>query len=135
MNKPLTSLQENAAKLFVEGNTQSDAYRKAGYDVSKCTDKSINELASKVFADIKVSSRVAELQAEAQQRHNVTLDSLTKEYDELKGLAVDLEQVSSAVSALNGKAKIHGFDKSTLDVNAKIIVKIVDMSGKKKGRR
>lgn len=29
MTKPLTSLQENAAKLFVEGNTQSDAYKLA----------------------------------------------------------------------------------------------------------
>ena len=130
MNKPLTSLQENAAKLFVEGNTQIDAYRKAGYKVDTMSQATIQTEATRLFANPTVSLRVQELQEKAQQRHNVTLDTLTKEYDELKVLAVDLEQVSSAVSALNGKAKIHGFDKSTLDVTAKIVVKVVDMSGK-----
>lgn len=128
--RSLTALQENAAKLFVEGHTQADAYRKAGYKVDKCTDKSIHELASRVFADVRVSSRVKELQAEAQQRHDVTIDSLTKELDEAKRFAYGVEQTSAAVSAIMGKAKIHGFDKQVIDANIKTIVKIVDLSGK-----
>jgi len=127
----LTSLQENAARLFVEGNTQAEAYRKAGYSVDKCTDKSVIELASVLFATVKVSTRVLELQAEARERHAVTLDSLTTEYNDLKEVAVELEQISAAISAVNGKAKIHGYDKTVLSGDIKTIVKIVDMTGKK----
>ena len=130
MIKPLTALQENAAKLFVEGNTQIDAYRKAGYKVDTMSQATIQTEATRLFATPTVSLRVQELQEKAQQRHNVTLDSLTKEYDEAKAFAYNLEQVSSAVSAINGKAKIHGFDKSVIDLRVKKIVKVIDMSGK-----
>lgn len=123
MTKPLTSLQENAAKLFVEGNTQSDAYRKAGFKVDKCTDKTINEAASRVFADSKVSARVKELQVIAQQRHMVTLDSLTEELNEAKVFARQEGQPSALISAVMGKAKIHGFDKTVMEVKLPRVVR------------
>ena len=130
MTKPLTALQENAAKLFVEGNTQSDAYRKAGFKTDKCTDKTINEAASRLFRDSKVSARVKELQEIAQQRHNVTLDSLTQEYNEAKARCIAADNQASEISAINGKAKIHGFDRLVVDADIKTTVKIVDLSGK-----
>lgn len=126
----LTALQEKAAQLYVEGKTKSDAYRHAGYDVSNCTTKSINELACHLFADIKVLSRVEELQEDAANRHRVTVDSLTAELEEAKNFAYGLEQPSAAVSAIMGKAKIHGFDKQIIEGNLKM-VKVRDMTGKK----
>lgn len=45
-------------------------------------------------------------------RHNVSIDSLTFEYEEARLLALNLEQPSAAVAATTGKAKLHGLDKS-----------------------
>lgn len=128
--KQLTALQENAAKLFVEGNTQSDAYRKAGYNTNNMLDKTVNEEASRLFANPKISARVIQLQQEHAKRHNVTVDSLTSEYNEIKILAMAEKDYSPAVSAVNGKAKIHGLDKLIIEGDLKM-VKIKDMTGKK----
>ena len=130
MQEELTAMQEKFCQVFVETGNASEAYRQA-YNTENYKPESVHVNACQTLAIAKVSQRVDVLQEEHAKRHNVTIDSLTAEYDELKGLAVGLEQVSSAVSALNGKAKIHGFDKQVLDVNAKITVKVVDLSGNK----
>jgi phage terminase small subunit len=80
----LTSLQERAAQLYVlEGKTKSDAYREAGYSVENSTDKSVNELASALFANPKVSSRVEELRELQLKRQQVTIDRVVAEYAKL----------------------------------------------------
>ena len=128
MNK-LTPKQESFAKKYIELGNASEAYRQS-YNAGTMPPESIHVKANEVKSNVKVALRIEELQEKAQQRHNVTLDSLTKEYDEAKAFAYNLEQVSSAVSAINGKAKIHGFDKSTIDLRVKKVVKVIDMSGK-----
>lgn len=129
-DKPLTALQENAARLFVEGNTQSDAYRKAGYKYENMSNEVIQVEACRLFALTNVSLRVQELQASATARHAVTVDSLTEEYNEAKGIAYGLEQTGAAIQAINGKAKIHGFDKVVYSGEVKTLVRIVDLTGK-----
>lgn len=59
----LTAKQEAFAQAIAGGMNQSDAYRSA-YNAGKMKPASINQLASKLASDIKVSSRVMELQAE-----------------------------------------------------------------------
>ncbi len=79
----LTAKQEIAAQAFaLEGMTQSDAYRKA-YNTENSTDKSVHELSSKLFADIKVASRVEELRALTLKRLQVTVDRVIAEYSKL----------------------------------------------------
>lgn len=79
----LTAKQEIAAQAYaLEGMTQSDAYR-AAYSTENMTDKSVHELASRLFADIKVSSRVEELQALTLKRLQVTVDRVVAEYSKL----------------------------------------------------
>lgn len=112
----ITQLQERAAQLYVEGRTKSDAYREAGYSTENCTDKTINEAASRLFADSKVSARVEQLRAIHRKRHEVTVDSITAEYEEVREAAFRDGDYSPAVSAITGKAKLHGLivDKATV---------------------
>lgn len=56
----LTAKQEKFVNCIIEGMSQADAYRSA-YNTSRMTDKSIHESASKLMADPKISTRVAEL--------------------------------------------------------------------------
>lgn len=56
----LTPKQEKFVNCIIEGMSQADAYRSA-YNTSRMTDKSIHESASKLMADPKISTRVAEL--------------------------------------------------------------------------
>ena len=54
----LTAKQHKFVQGILKGMTQSDAYRAAGYKVDGCTDKSVWELASHLFANVKVSSSI-----------------------------------------------------------------------------
>lgn len=56
----LTAKQEKFVQGIIEGMSQADAYRSA-YNTKRMTDKSIHETASKLMADPKIASRVAEL--------------------------------------------------------------------------
>ena len=103
----LTLKQEAACQALLELGIQSDAYRTA-YDAENMTDKQIHEEACKLFAIPKVSQRVKELQEQARERHNVTVDSLTEQlqaaYDEAKNNG----QSGAMVQATMGIAKLHG---------------------------
>lgn len=61
----LTSKQERFCQEIVKGNSQSAAYRVAYKPKRKAKATSIHELASRVMADIKVKSRIAEISAPA----------------------------------------------------------------------
>lgn len=69
-----------------------------------------------MLAEDKVQTRLHELQAEAREKHNVTIESLTIELEEARNLAKQEGQASAAVSATMGKAKLHGLvvDKNEL---------------------
>lgn len=60
----LTPQQEKFAQLVAEGKSLSDAYRGA-YKVGKSKSETVNENASRVMSDAKVSARVKAMQAEA----------------------------------------------------------------------
>ena len=102
-----TEKKEKFAQKFVELGNASDAYR-ASYNASNMKVSTINKRASELLKDGYVTGRIEELREQHAQRHNVTVDSLTEEPEEARGLAIKTEQTSSAVSATMGKAKLHG---------------------------
>jgi hypothetical protein len=53
----LTSQQQGFVNSVLAGANQSDAYR-ANYDTSRMSDKSVWELSSRLFANVKVGSRI-----------------------------------------------------------------------------
>jgi phage terminase small subunit len=80
----LTEKQERFAQLMSTGQySQREAYKLAGYDVSKTTDKSWDELACRLKADIRVSSRIRELLDEFKERNMITKQRVLDEYAKL----------------------------------------------------
>lgn len=78
MAAKLTAKQEAFAVAVAKGMTASDAYRKA-YGQKAATDKSVNEVASRLLKNVKVASRVAELQAPVLRRHQASVERSLEE--------------------------------------------------------
>ena len=112
----LTQKQESACQAYIEcdGN-QSAAYRQA-YDAENMSPETIWKEASILFNLPHVTVRVLELQALHAERHNVTVDTITKELDENRKVAKYNDQSAAMTAATMGKAKIHGLvtDKKEL---------------------
>ncbi len=103
----LTPKQEAFACAYVETGNASEAYRRAGHSLNAAP-KTQTEAASRLLADSKVLARVEALQAEHAKRHNITVDSITAELEEAREAAMGSGQISAAVSAIMGKAKLAG---------------------------
>ena len=79
------------------------------YDVNENTsDNSISVEASKLRNNPKITLRILELQELAQERHSITVDSLTDELENARKTAQEAGQASAMVAATMGKAKLHG---------------------------
>ena len=108
MTDKLTPKQEAFAMAYVECGNASNAYRMA-YDVNENTsDNSISVEASKLRNNTKITLRILELQELAQERHSITVDSLTDELEKARKTAQKAGQASAMVAATMGKAKLHG---------------------------
>lgn len=101
---------EKFAQLRAKGKTAEEAYDSAGYKPHRGN-------ASRLSTNESVLARVAEIQGRAAERAAVTIQSLTDELDEVRALAIAEKQSSAAVSAVMGKAKLHGLliDKKRLE--------------------
>jgi phage terminase small subunit len=104
--RPLTQRQENFVRKVAEGMPASRAYREAGYTA---TAHAAEVMASKTLRNAEVAARLAELRAEQAKRHEVTIDSLAREFDENRAHALRVDQVTAAVQATAMKAKLFGF--------------------------
>ena len=63
----LTAKQSKFVQNVLSGMNQSDAYRNAGYDTSRSSDKTTWENASRLFANPKVSARIKAGQARQEE--------------------------------------------------------------------
>ena len=124
----LTPKQEKFCLVYMETGNASEAYRQS-YNVENMKSETINRNAFAQLENSKIATRIEQIRQEHQQRHNVTIDSLTDELDQIKDLSICDKQYSSAVSSVMGKAKIHGFDKSTIKLELPMVVR-KDLSGK-----
>jgi len=116
----LTDKMEAAAQAYIEnGGNQSEAYR-AGYNAENMADPTIWKEASVLFKNPLVAVRVLELQEEHRQRHNVTVDTLTRELDEARDLAKEEAQPAAMTGATMGKAKLHGLITDKQKISATV---------------
>jgi len=104
----LTQKQEELAQAYIlhHGN-QSDAYR-ALHPNSKSTTKSIWELSARAFNNVKVQSRIKELQELSTQNHLVTVETISQELYESFNMAKKLKQPANMTGSSSVKAKLHG---------------------------
>ncbi len=77
----------------------------------------------------KIAARVEELQEKAAEKTIVTVESITRELDENRRVALTLEQAAAMNAATMGKAKLHGLlvDKTQGDVTIHISGRDVDL--------
>lgn len=127
MSDKLTPKQEAFALKYVECGNASEAYRHA-YNAENTKQDVIWVKASQTLANGKVSVRIMELQAEARERTQVTIESITRELDEDRKLARENDQAAAAVSAVMSKAKLHGLVVNKTEVTRKRSVEDLDDS-------
>ncbi len=115
----LTPKQEAFARKYVELGNASEAYRQS-YDADNSSPETVKVEASRLLDNPNVALTVIKLQEEARERTLVTVESLTRELDEDRELARAEKQTSAAISAVMGKAKLHGLvtDKTKQTVEA-----------------
>lgn len=120
----LTIKQDKFAQLVVELGDNSKAYRGA-YDASRMKPESVHRKARELIENVKVAARIDELRAEAAKAHRCTVDSLLRELEEARTVALSCEtpQSSAAVAATMGKAKLCGLDKQLVELSGGVDVK------------
>ena len=92
---------ERFAQELAKGKSASEAYSLAGYAPNQPS-------ASRLLSNVMVQTRLTELQEKGAERALVTIESITRELDEDRELARKLEMPAAAISAVMGKAKLHG---------------------------
>lgn len=121
----LTEQQEKFCRVFVETGNASESYRQS-YKAEKMSANSIAREASLMLDNPNVAQRIRTLRETHAKRHNVTVDSLVAELEEIKqiALAAETPQTSAAVSAVMGKAKLTGLDKQVVEMTGTVAVAI-----------
>ncbi len=88
----LTIKQEAFCQTYILTGDKSSAYR-GSYNTTKLKDKSVHELASTLSSNIKVASRIKELQAKAsviaEKKFNITTEEMLRHLDILRKARID----------------------------------------------
>jgi phage terminase small subunit len=111
--KKLTPKQEGFCQDYITTGSQTRAYQ-LNYNVKKMLPVTINNKAYELRMHDDITARINELQAMVSKKFEVTVESLTKEFEEDRQLARELDMPSAAIAATNGKARIHGLDKQVI---------------------
>lgn len=104
----LTFEQERFAQHLATGASQAEAYREVYPRSRKWKPESVYARASVFASSDKVAQRVAELRRPAARACEVTVEGLTRDLMEARAKALKTNQVSAAVAATMGIAKLHG---------------------------
>lgn len=109
MTNKLTIKQEAFCFAYVETGNASEAYRVV-YEAQNMKPETVNRKAKELLDHPKVSAKIDELRADAAKRNEVTVDDLVIELENARKVALSLPtpQVSAAVTATMGKAKLLG---------------------------
>lgn len=104
----LTPKQEAFAQAVASGKSQSDAYRVA-YTVRESTKPdTVNQSASRIMADPKVSARVEQLRQPIAEAAQITLASHLERLRALSAAAEAGNQYSAAIAAEVARGKASG---------------------------
>lgn len=117
----LTPKQEAFAQAYLETGNASEAYRLA-YNAGKMQAATIHVRASELLASSKVAVRVDALKAAHLERHNLTINDISRMLQEDRALARQLETPSAAVSASMGLAKLYGHLTEKVEHNGSVTV-------------
>lgn len=114
----LTAKQTKFVQKYLETGNASEAYRQS-YNVKNMSVKAYQLEACRLLENPSVSLAIKKGQEKARERHEVTLESITKELEDARILGMMEKQTAAAISASLGKAKLHGLvvDKKEIKVS------------------
>jgi hypothetical protein len=118
-SEKLTPKQEVFAAALATGVSQAEAYRTAFPSSTKWKDATVWAEASRLAASHKVSTRVAELQAEAAKKAVYTLADHLRRLDDLSRAAEKAEEFTAAVKAEEVRGKAAGFHPTKVELTGK----------------
>jgi len=107
MPLPLTPKQAAFCRAYQQTGNASEAYRRA-YDAEKMKPGSIRRKAAEVLKHRSVAAELERLNQQTKREHGVTIESLLRELEEARQLALANGQASAAVTATMGKGKLAG---------------------------
>ncbi|MEI9409340.1 terminase small subunit [Mesorhizobium salmacidum] len=113
----LNMRQERFCLALSEGLPQSRAYIAAGYT---SRGNAAEVAAARLFRNVQVQSRIAELQAAAVRRSEITVDDLVAELDSMRKLAMACKNPAAGVAAVMGKAKLLGLVVDRTEIEATV---------------
>lgn len=114
----LTAKQEAFAQAVATGKTQADAYRHA-FNAEKMKAETIQQAASRLMADSKVSARVAELRKPVVEAAQITLASHLERLKALSESAEASNQFSASIAAEVARGKASGLYVEKLEHTGK----------------
>lgn len=115
----LTPKQEAFCQKYIELGCATKAYY-AAYDAAGSKPITANRSAKTLLDNPKIAARLRDLRDRALRRHDVTVDTVTAELEAARQQAMEINQISAAVNATMGKAKIHGLVEDRMKVTRKI---------------
>lgn len=123
----LTPKQEKFCQKYIELGNASEAYRQS-YDCQNMKPETIKRKAQELLNHGTITATISQLQSNHAKRHQITVDDLLAELEEVRTLALipsgehGTLQLNVAVSAIMGKAKLLGLAKqSQLEIELKKI--------------
>lgn len=119
---------ERFAQELAKGKSQAEAYRLAGYEG---TDAAMEASASRLVRNVKVAARVAELQAKAAERTEITVAAITNRLLAIATKAeksTDAPMLQAARASLMDAAKLNGLviDKAELAAAVSVAPNIIE---------
>ncbi len=108
MSRKATQKQHAFATAYLETGKPSQSYRAAGYACGKMSDNAIAVQANRVLKNPNVALIIEQGRAEARERSQVTIESLTEKLWDDRQLAHTERNPMAAVNATMAVAKLHG---------------------------
>jgi hypothetical protein len=105
----LTPKREKFAQCRADGMSQADAYR-ASFDAGKMKPETIQQAASRLMADSKVSARVQELRAKLENKALWTREMSVKALVSAYKIAQGANSASGMTGAVKELNAMHGFN-------------------------
>ncbi len=123
--RKLTQKQENFCLEYQKTGNASHSYRTA-YGTENMAESTVNQEACRLKNTPHISARIEELKESSRKITNVTIDSLTGELNAVLAIAMENPKgITAAVSAIMGKAKLHGLLIEKSKVESNIIINVV----------
>jgi hypothetical protein len=97
------------AQELAKGKSATEAYAGAGY-------KPCRQNAARLTTNDDIRARLAEIQAQAAKKSEVTVQSLLDELEHARARADSLDQLGEAVKAISEKAKISGLLTTKIEI-------------------